>query len=74
MPDCYRCGSRVTADGVGLNRKLVNRGITEYLCMSCLAEHFHTTEPELQKMIEHFRAAGCQLFAPAEPEKQKRKR
>lgn len=60
---CYRCNSPVTGDGIGLNKKLVNRGTEKFLCLQCLAEHFHMTEKELGIMADHFRAAGCTLFS-----------
>ncbi len=69
MPEiCYRCQSPVTGDGIGLNKKLVNRGTEKFLCMQCLAEHFRTTEKELGIMADHFRDAGCTLFSPKKQE------
>lgn len=61
---CYRCGESVKGDTIGLNKKMVNRAVQQYLCMRCLAEHFHVTEQELRTMIDHFRKAGCTLFPP----------
>ncbi len=70
MPDCRRCGKKITsADCIGLNQKLVNRGVQEFFCMSCLAGHFNMTEQDLAVMADHFRAAGCSLFPPKETEK-----
>ncbi|MBO5960004.1 MAG: hypothetical protein J6Q65_07765 [Lentisphaeria bacterium] len=65
---CYRCGSPVVGDGIGLNKKLINRGIETYLCIQCLAKHFGMTEKELSVMADHFRAAGCTLFSPVKQE------
>lgn len=69
MTTCYRCGSPVSMDGVGLNQKLVNCGVREFLCLKCLAAHFMTTEEKLLEMIERFRAAGCHLFAASDSQK-----
>ncbi len=67
MPDCYCCGKTIrSADCIGLNQKLVNRSIQKFLCMPCLAAHFHLTEHDLHVMADHFRAAGCSLFPPKE--------
>ena len=64
MPEiCYRCNSPVVGDGIGLNKKLVNRGTEKFLCLRCLAEHFKISEKELDIMADHFRAAGCTLFS-----------
>lgn len=63
---CYRCGEPVKGDTIGLNRKMVNRGVEQFLCMRCLAEHFRVTEQQLLTMIDHFRKAGCSLFTPEE--------
>ena len=59
---CKTCGREVTRDEVGLTKKLINRGATEFLCMTCLAEKFDMTEAECQTLIDHFREAGCHLF------------
>ena len=64
MPDaCIRCGAPLTKDEIGLTKKLINRGCTEFLCYHCLAEHFQVTEDVLHQKVEEFRAMGCTLFA-----------
>lgn len=69
MPEiCYQCNSPVVGDGIGLNKKLVNRGTEKFLCLRCLAAHFRITEEELGVMADHFRAAGCTLFSPEKQE------
>ena len=62
MPECVRCHAPLTNDEIGLTKKLINRGATEFLCMTCLAEKFDMTEAECQTLIDHFREAGCHLF------------
>ena len=63
MPDaCIRCGAALTKDEVGLTKKLINRGCTEFLCFHCLAEHFQVTEYELHRKVLEFREMGCTLF------------
>ncbi len=64
--ECYLCGNPVSYNCMGLNRKMINRGIDKFLCMSCLAKHFHVSIDDLNVQIEHFRAAGCTLFTPEE--------
>ncbi len=63
MSQCKQCGRELTADEIGLHKKLINRGATEHLCMTCLAEFFSCSEELLKKKIEHFRNMGCLLFS-----------
>jgi hypothetical protein len=62
MDTCKICGREVTRDEIGLTKKLINRGTTEFLCMTCLAKKFDMTETECRTLIDHFREAGCHLF------------
>ncbi|MBQ6288908.1 MAG: hypothetical protein IJK71_06665 [Clostridia bacterium] len=61
---CVRCGAFLTKDETALTRKLINRGATEFFCLSCLASHFQLSEEILRKKIEEFKAMGCTLFNP----------
>lgn len=61
---CVRCGAALTPDEVGLTKKLINRGLTEYLCYPCLAAHFRVTVDLLKEKVEQFREMGCMLFEP----------
>ena len=61
---CYRCGAPLGADDVGLNCKLINRGVKEFLCLACLGKQFHMTEKALCDLADRFRATGCVLFPP----------
>ena len=63
---CMKCGRTLTADEIGIYKRMVNRGADKYLCASCLAEHFHISEDLIYEKIEHFRQMGCTLF-PAVP-------
>jgi hypothetical protein len=59
---CIRCRAPLTNDEIGLTKKLINRGCTEFLCFACLAEHFQVTVSELRRKVEEFREMGCTLF------------
>jgi len=60
--DCRNCGRSLSVDEIGLYKKMVNRGATSYLCITCLAEHFNCSEYDLRERIEYFRKMGCTLF------------
>lgn len=61
---CLKCGKTLSFNEIGLFRKMVNRGATEFLCISCLAEHFKISQEDLRAKIEYFRKTGCTLFTP----------
>ena len=42
---------------------MINRGSTEFMCITCLAAFFHCDESLLERKIEQFRAQGCLLFS-----------
>ena len=62
MNCCYNCGKEISSDAVGLNRKLINRGIKKYMCLACMAEYFCVSEAILQEKILQFKELGCALF------------
>ena len=60
------CQRELTSDEIGLHKKMINRGSTEFMCITCLAAFYHCEESLLEKKIEQFREQGCTLFAPKE--------
>lgn len=62
--DCYRCGAHLDSYDIGCHKKLINRGDTEYLCRSCLAERLGWKREEIDALIPRFQAQGCMLFPP----------
>ena len=62
MEHCKICGTELERDEIGLTKKLINRGATDFLCISCLSKKFDMTEEECRTLIVHFRDAGCHLF------------
>ncbi len=61
---CKACRRPLTQDEVAVTKKLVNRGATEFLCVSCLARRFEVAEDDIHERIRHFRETGCTLFEP----------
>ncbi len=59
---CKQCGKPLTRDEIGLHKKMVNRGATEYFCLECLAKYFGAPPDLLKEKIEQFRKDGCTLF------------
>ncbi len=63
MAGCKNCGRALSGDEIGLTQKMINRGATEFMCITCLSKFFSCEEELLLKKIEEFRALGCMLFA-----------
>ena len=59
---CVNCSRPLEHDEIALTRKLINRGASEFLCLTCLAERFNVSEDLLKEKIEHFKKQGCTLF------------
>ncbi len=62
MSQCKKCGKTVSFNEIGLTKKLINRGSTEYYCINCLGETFSCSTELLEKKIEQFKKQGCTLF------------
>ena len=64
MAKCMKCARDLTSDEIGLHKKMINRGSTEFMCLSCLAAFYQCEEELLLRKMEQFREQGCMLFAP----------
>lgn len=62
MSNCKKCGKELSGNDIGLTKKLINRGSTEFLCIDCIAEKFDCTKELLEEKIKQFKASGCTLF------------
>ncbi len=61
--NCYVCGkAALSKDEIGLTKKILGKKITQFYCLTCLAEHLEVTEEELLAKIEEFKEEGCTLF------------
>lgn len=59
-----KCGRELSADEIGLHKKMINRGAETFMCIDCLAAFFHCEVSLLEQKIEQFREQGCMLFPP----------
>lgn len=59
---CKHCNHSLEKDWIALNKKLLNRNNTEYLCLECLADYLDCSTKDLQVKIEEFKEQGCTLF------------
>lgn len=59
---CCKCNAPVDYNVIGLNRRLLGRGVQHFMCLHCLAAFFGTTESAMQHKIDEFRDDGCPLF------------
>ena len=65
LPDscyCMNCKAELKNVEVGLTKKMINRGATQYMCLTCLAEFTGLSEEELLRKAEQFKKMGCILF------------
>lgn len=62
MSNCKKCGRELSGNDIGLTKKLINRGSTEFLCINCIAEKFDCSKELLEEKIKQFKESGCTLF------------
>lgn len=62
MAECMKCHAELTADEIGLYRKLFNRGATQYMCIVCCSEYLGVPAEMLKDKITYFKETGCTLF------------
>lgn len=62
MSRCKKCSRELVSDEIALTKKLINRGSTEFYCLSCLAGMFECSEDLLREKIDYFKKSGCTLF------------
>ena len=63
MALCMKCARELSGDEIGLHKKMINRGSTEFMCLTCHAKYYDCEEELLIKKMEQFRAQGCMLFS-----------
>ena len=61
--ECVSCGKTgLDKNTIGINKKLLGKGVEHYYCMDCLAEYLSCTVQDLLDKIEEFKDEGCELF------------
>lgn len=61
--ECLACGkNELNKDTIGINKKMLGKGIKTYYCMDCLADYLGCTVDDLLEKIEEFKDEGCTLF------------
>ena len=59
---CCLCEGELDKDAIGLNKKILDKDISRFMCIDCLASHLDVTAEELKAKIEEFKDQGCTLF------------
>lgn len=62
MSTCIQCGKGLSHNEIGAHKKFINRGSTQFLCKSCLADKLDVTTEMIDRKIEQFKQQGCTLF------------
>ena len=62
QPVCMKCGRTLTDDEIGIHKKMINRGATEFFCLACLAARFGTSTERLMETARRYQDGGCILF------------
>jgi hypothetical protein len=61
--DCFACGKKqLSKNEIGLNKKMLGRGIKQFYYLDCFAEYLEVTTEELLAKVENFKSQGCALF------------
>ena len=61
--DCCVClAKNLSKNTIGINKKLLGEGITNFFCINCLADHLDCDVQDILDKIEEFKADGCILF------------
>jgi hypothetical protein len=59
---CFECGADLNKDQIALNKKMLNRSLKRFMCLSCLAGFLDCHDDDLIVKMEEFKEQGCALF------------
>ena len=61
--ECVACSKKpLNKDTIGINKKLLGKGVPNFYCLDCLADYLGCTVDDLLEKIEEFKEEGCKLF------------
>ena len=61
-PKCRVCETKLDKDVIGLNKKLIDKKLTQYFCLECLSAHLDVSAEDLIEKAAEFKEQGCKLF------------
>ncbi len=59
---CIKCGKELGKTDIGLYKKMINRGASQFACVDCLSKEIGVPKEMLLEKAEQFKKAGCTLF------------
>lgn len=60
---CEVCGAEnIEKDVIALNKKLFDKNVKQFYCLTCMADVLEVTKEDLLDKIEEFKEDGCTLF------------
>jgi len=59
---CCLCEAKLDKDTIGLNKKLLDKSLSRFLCIDCLAAHLDVSVEDLRAKVSEFKDQGCTLF------------
>lgn len=62
MFNCTKCNRPLKMDEIALHKRMIDRGSSKFMCLSCMAKYFNVSEALLKEKADHFRKEGCTLF------------
>ena len=64
MSNCIKCGKEnLEPDEIAIYKKMINRGVTEFMCIDCLADYYQVSRKAIEERIKFYRESGtCMLF------------
>ncbi len=68
MSKCIGCGAEIIPLDESFSRKLMGRGTTDLMCLSCLEKEYGMDDETMELYAERWIADGCALFRFSDPE------
>jgi len=62
VSQCLDCHVPLRKDEIAITRRMIGRGVTQYLCIKCLALRLQISPDAIKEKIKDYKALGCVLF------------